>query len=303
MWSLLFVLVLGKGLAVHIDVVAPEPMLSLDLGCNVFEPGIANGGPGLFDRIYTGNRIGILVSKNDLPNQETKLGTINYTSPTTYNFKGGASTFPTLGLRGAYTPACSSASPPEYNVEENCSSPTVWGSPPQWTAIANQSTVNPVTYYSYRNEYLDRNNANPLVIRNILSGQATGSLATTDPIVASGNTIYELRCLNFLEFPIFPTSVVRPGAVVLGASSKTHLLNPVPNPAHGSCTIGVVMESGVGVIQIFNIVSGLIIAQQQIESPKEASATFDLSTLNKGVYGYRLLVDKMSIDTKILTVE
>ena len=219
----------------------PDPVLSLNLGCNVFEPGLPTSTLGLYDRNPSVQRVGIQIAKNDNPpGQICRLGFVSPASPQ-LDFSSSANIFPladeSVGVpkdRSRLTPACSTIA--ITDVEDLCNS---WTSPSNWVSIRNTSSQT-VRYFSYRNEFLGLKNGVITPVRIISLPSADNSLAASSNFPPLGGftnqTIYEERCGMAIDFQVFPivTSVhgsTNPVARIAFEVIERNSFILAPNPA------------------------------------------------------------------------
>ena len=284
--------------AIAITLPTATQATSLDLSCNIFEPGGLNAStsPPTISRTRTGLAWGINVLRGTLGN----VGVAPSTTAGSYTF--AANVWP-ANVRGGFARG--------QNIENMPG--TDWKSPTGWTSIASAGNTK---YFKYLNEFLGTS----LNVGLITPLQALGErefVLTTNQIVTPPSGIslsdylalFDRRCDGFLGDPfVAPRSVVGGGNAAARLDldiNSTYLLQNIPNPANTETIIGynIGHDFKEAYIEIVEAVTGRQKQYFGLKSESAKALTISLKNYPQGLYTYRLVVDGKQAAIKKMLVQ
>jgi len=260
--------------------------MGLDLSCSIFEhrlPDVSQtGGFWNFSIIGGISPIGI----NILTGGE--LGIVGIPNPATGLFGPGANVFPVASTTNR------TVLPASGDVETGTGA---WSSPTDWVSINNEGSSE-MKYLRWKNEFL----GTVMPTSGITKPELTLVSKYAIPFNQTPNsTQVQVDCDNIDVSIYFPAARSVSNPLPNGLEdAKSHLYQSIPNPAGTNDVVipyHIVEPFSTAQIEIFELTNGKKISLIPLE---ELSGKVNISTkgLNSGIYGYRLIVDNKTIETR-----
>ena len=269
---------------------------SLDLSCNVFEPGDWDGSttPPTITRSRRGNAWGIKVVTGALGN----VGVAPTTVSGSYTF--AANVWPANSRANVPT-----ASQFETDPSVLETGTLAWSSPTGWTSIAGSGGTD---YYKFQNEFLGIHSGLNRV-RWPTINQPRFVKEFDQVIPPSLTNDFVVRCDNGLPGDPFVIPTSRPSdgypSARIGGGLASYLLQNIPNPAAKETLIGYHIDGKyqTAAIEIIELATGKTKQILPLQPTSAKALILPLNNYATGLYGYKLMVDGKVLDVKKMLVQ